>query len=149
MSPNTDPIKIEAIEATTENFYSTMDNLEGKSDVYVAFFANWCPDCRSIPTVLESLLVNEKIVVMCNIGEPMKWRSGDHLFKERVTFMEIEGKQRKPLGLRGVPTLMKWGVNGMEKARLEKGLADGSAWQTGGEGAVNRLVLDFISNSEK
>jgi hypothetical protein len=31
---------------------------------------------------------------------------------ERVTFMEIEGKQRKPLGLRGVPTLLKWGVKG-------------------------------------
>eukprot|EP00596_Hydrurales_sp_CCMP1899_P009527 CAMPEP_0119043562 /NCGR_PEP_ID=MMETSP1177-20130426/23377_1 /TAXON_ID=2985 /ORGANISM="Ochromonas sp, Strain CCMP1899" /LENGTH=150 /DNA_ID=CAMNT_0007011909 /DNA_START=157 /DNA_END=609 /DNA_ORIENTATION=- len=141
-TPYTNPLKI---DASTDNFYKIMDRLEGKSNVYVAFFANWCPDCTSIPTVVETLQTNPEVtVVMCNVGEPMKWRSGDHVFKERAAFMEIEGKQRKPLALRGVPTLMKWGVNGKEDKRLEKGLADGSAWQIGGEIAVNELVSDFM-----
>jgi thiol-disulfide isomerase/thioredoxin len=91
-TPYTNPLKI---DASTDNFYKIMDRLEGKSNVYVAFFANWCPDCTSIPTVVETLQTNPEVtVVMCNVGEPMKWRSGDHVFKERAAFMEIEGKQR-------------------------------------------------------
>lgn len=70
-----------------------------------------------------------------NVGDDAQlWRSGRHEFKGT------------PLGLKGIPTLVRWGDEG-EIGRLEAGLSDGSALRRGGQDLVRTIVEDFVRRS--
>jgi thiol-disulfide isomerase/thioredoxin len=139
------------LEANTGNLFPTLDKLIGVSDVYIAYHASWCPDCQSIPAAVESLreqseLSNRPItIVMCDIGEKGPWRSGEHPLKMPKQLDASVRDSIRGMGLKGIPTLMKWSSTGTEEGRLETGLYDGSAFQQGGEEGVKKLVAKFVN----
>lgn len=106
--------------------------------IYIFTIFSWCPDCRVVLTVLKSLEEQSQAdeakytVVICDIGERMGWRSGDHLLKAETG-----------LKLKGIPTLMKF-KNDKEESRLEKGLSDGSVYSSKGDAGIKIMVQEYL-----
>ena len=78
--------------ASTDNLTGLVDSLTDGADAYIVFYAQWCPDCQSVPSILQGLEnANVENVVMCNIGEEIDlWKSGEHMYKHA------------PLNLKGI-----------------------------------------------
>ena len=69
--------------ASTDNLMGLVDTMSDGADAYIVFYAQWCPDCQSVPSILQGLEnANVQTIVMCNIGEETDlWRSGEHMYK--------------------------------------------------------------------
>lgn len=118
--------------ASTDNLLGLVESLQGSDDAFIVYYAQWCPDCISVPSILQGLeTAGAEVVVMCNIGEERDlWRSGEHGFKQT------------PLDLKGIPTLMRW--NKGEQGRMERGLSDGTMIRKGGEELVTQMVIKWV-----
>jgi thiol-disulfide isomerase/thioredoxin len=129
------------IPAKPENLFDALRTVEGLKDTYVVYYSDWCPDCLAVPAIVRALdeeatrLGRVFTVVMCNVGERDLWKSGSHPLKTGAP------------GLKGIPTLMKWGSGRSEESRLERGLYDGSALAAGGEDGVKEVVEAFVGSS--
>ena len=118
--------------ASTDNLTGLVESLRGNDDAYILYYAQWCPDCISVPSIVQGLeTAGAEVVVMCNIGEEREiWRSGEHCFK------------KAPLNLKGIPTLTRW--NNGEQGRMERGLSDGTMIKQGGEELVAEMVARWV-----
>ena len=122
----------------TDKFLSMVEGMKDNEDCFIVFYADWCPDCRAVPSIMQGLQDafnegKEPVVFACDIGEDKYiWQAGEHKFKQSAS-----------LNLNGIPTLMRWG-GGKELARLESGLSDGKAMKQGGDALVRVIVKDFV-----
>ena len=129
---------IEQGNFATDKFLSMVEGMKDTEDCFIVFYADWCPDCRAVPSIMQGLQDafsegKEPVVFACDIGEDKYvWQAGEHKFK-----------QPDSLNLNGIPTLMRWG-GGKEQTRLESGLTDGKAMKQGGDALVRLIVKDFV-----
>ena len=68
----------------TDNLTGLVDSMIEDSDAFIVFYAQWCPDCKSVPSIVQGLEnANVENVVMCDIGDEKDlWRSGEHMYKQ-------------------------------------------------------------------
>jgi thiol-disulfide isomerase/thioredoxin len=60
---------------------------------------SWCPDCVKADPVIEEctkFAPPSSLVVFCGVGERAFWKDQSNIFRQK-------------LGIKSVPTLMKWG----------------------------------------
>jgi len=69
---------------SSDNLTGLVDSMIDSADAYIIFYAQWCPDCESVPSILQGLEnANVESIVMCNIGDEKElWRSGEHMYKQ-------------------------------------------------------------------
>ena len=69
--------------ASTDNLMGLVNTMADGADAFIVFYAQWCPDCQSVPSILQGLEnANVETIVMCNIGEEKDlWRNGEHMYK--------------------------------------------------------------------
>ena len=68
----------------TDNLTGLVDSMTDGADAFIVFYAQWCPDCESVPSILQGLEnANVESIVLCNIGDEKDlWRSGEHMYKQ-------------------------------------------------------------------
>ena len=119
---------------------ATLDELKGTPDLFVIYKAAWCPDCQAVPAVVLGFKEVAKArqapvtVVVCDVGTRELWKGGAHPLKWEASAMKLVG----------VPMLVKWGADGVEKGRLTAGLTDGRALEQG-EAVVTKTVVDWFN----
>ena len=130
-------------EADPSTIFTLLDTLRDTKDVFIVAKATWCPDCQAVPAVVagfkEHAIKQQSLmtVVICDVGTRELWKSGTHPLKSTTG-------DAPSLQLAGVPMVIHW-ENGVEKARLTKGLTDGKAMEEG-EATVITTITTWLSS---
>ena len=133
------------IDVEPADLYTVLDDLKGVHNVYGIYHATWCPDSQAVPAMISAITANAiknnlvVTIILCDIGEKSIWKYGDHIFKQRTSRLYLN---------QGIPTLIKYDTQGLEKFRLFDDLSDGMALKTEGEEAVKVMVTNFIESSQ-
>ena len=134
---------LKRVDADFDNVAATLDSLKKDApDLFVVAKAAWCPDCQAVPAIVLGMKEyatakqTPVTVVICDVGSRDLWKGGAHPLKGEASVMKLAG----------VPMVLKWGADGMEKGRLAAGLVDGRAMGQG-EAVVTKTVVDWLNLS--